>query len=171
MSVSISSDNVMARNFFSASSEQSRYVKAKQVAAQSAVSVMASRQSSILSAGMAACASAKSMAELVLEGKKAARAMRFDMQQSVSEVSERNLKELQRHREENAQKSQQGEEDHIDSAVDTSQAESSLESPAINTSETISTKASVSSTPDTAAVNVDNTADVQPVGQNISIVV
>ncbi|WP_417292095.1 hypothetical protein [Desulfovibrio porci] len=49
--------NVMARNFVSSDSQESKYSKARQVAAE-ARGQMANRQNSLLAAGMAACAAA-----------------------------------------------------------------------------------------------------------------
>lgn len=49
--------NVMARNFVSSDSQESKYSRARQVAAE-ARGQMANRQNSLLAAGMAACAAA-----------------------------------------------------------------------------------------------------------------
>lgn len=175
MSISIGSDGMMAQNFFSMDNEQSRYIKAKHVAAQSDVSLMASRQNAILSAGMAACASAKSMAELVREGKKAARQVGFDMQQSVSETSERNLKELKRRLEKKAQKTQKDDDGQAKGAADApqgdaSQAEANSAAASVTISAPVASTSSVSVAPvDTPAPG--STANVQSVRQNISITV
>lgn len=172
MSISIGSDGMMAQNFFSMDNEQSRYIKAKHVAAQSDVSLMASRQNAILSAGMAACASAKSMAELVREGKKAARQVGFDMQQSVSETSERNLKELKRRLEKKAQKDDDGQAKGAADASqgDASQAEANSAAASVTISAPVASTSSVSVAPvDTPAPG--STANVQSVRQNISIMV
>lgn len=177
MSISIGSDGMMAQNFFSMDNEQSRYIKAKHVAAQSDVSLMASRQNAILSAGMAACASAKSMAELVREGKKAARQVGFDMQQSVSETSERNLKELKRRLEKKAQKDDDGQAKGAADAPqgdasqgDASQAEANSAAASVTISAPVASTSSVSVAPvDTPAPG--STANVQSVRQNISIMV
>ena len=176
MSISISSDNMMAQNFFSLDSEPSRYIKAKHVAAQSDVSLMASRQNAILSAGMAACASAKSMAELVREGKKAARQVGFDMQQSVSEASERNLKELKRRLEEKAQRTHRDDDGQTKGAPDApqaeaSQAEASSAEASFATSAQSSSTSSESVVPVATPAPVSSTTNTQPVRQNISIMV
>lgn len=112
MSIRIGSDSIMAQNFFNASSEESRYVKGRHLAAQADKQAMSSRQSSILAAGMAACAATESMSQRILEGKKAARQMGFDMQQSAFEASERNLDELRRRLEEKAKQSQKNPADN-----------------------------------------------------------
>ncbi len=112
MSIRIGSDSIMAQNFFNASSEESRYVKGRHLAAQADRQAMSSRQSSILAAGMAACAATESMSQRILEGKKAARQMGFDMQQSAFEASERNLDELRRRLEEKAKQSQKNPADN-----------------------------------------------------------
>lgn len=176
MSISIGSGTMMAQNFFSAGNEQSRYIKAKHIAAQSDISLMSSRQSAILSAGMAACASAKSMAELILEGKKAARQMDLDMQQSTSEASERNLKELRRRFEERSQKPQQSEEEQVKSTSDTPQIAAShikkvSTSNAPDIVPPVALNASHDSISATSTVNVEAVDNVQAVGQNLSLVV
>lgn len=112
MSIRIGSDSIMAQNFFNASSEESRYTKGRHLAAQVDKQAMSSRQSSILAAGMAACAATESMSQRILEGKKAARQMGFDMQQSALEASERNLDELRRRLEEKAKQSQENPADN-----------------------------------------------------------
>lgn len=106
MSIRIGSDSMMAQNFFNASSGESRYAAARHLAAQADRQAMSSRQNSILAAGMAACAAAENMSQRILEGKKIARQMGFDMQQSAFETSERNLDELRRRLEEKAKQAQ-----------------------------------------------------------------
>lgn len=102
MGVSSVDSNLMSRNFVSVSSGESKYVKAARVGAQVEQSTSMNRQQAILEAGMAACAAAKTPAQVALEAKKAARQMRFAMQASVAEESERNLKEIKKHIEEKA---------------------------------------------------------------------
>lgn len=94
MSVSSLGSSLMSRNFVSASSSESKYVKASRVGAQIERSASIKRQRAILAAGIAACAAAKTPAQVALEAKKAARQMGFAMQASVSEESGRNLKEI-----------------------------------------------------------------------------
>ncbi|MBB5144272.1 hypothetical protein [Desulfovibrio intestinalis] len=106
MSIRIGSDSMMAQNFFNASSEESRYAKGRHLAAQVDKQAMSSRQCSILAAGMAAAAAAENESQRMLEGKKAARQMGFDMQQSTLETSERNLDELRRRLEGKARQNQ-----------------------------------------------------------------
>ncbi|MFT4302760.1 MAG: hypothetical protein QM579_13530 [Desulfovibrio sp.] len=131
MSIRIGSDSIMAQNFFSASSEESRYTRGRHLAAQADKQAMSSRQSSILAAGMAACAATESMSQRILEGKKAARQMGFDMQQSAFEASERNLDELRRRLEEKAKQNQKNPADNKDaaSAADPAIAEAAANSP------------------------------------------
>ena len=102
MGVSSVDSNLMSRNFVSVSSGESKDVKAARVGAQVEQSTSMNRQQAILEAGMAACAAAKTPAQVALEAKKAARQMRFAMQASVAEESERNLKEIKKHIEEKA---------------------------------------------------------------------
>ncbi len=168
MNISIGSDSMMAQNFFDAGSEQSRYIKAKHIAARSDVSLMASRQNAILSVGMAACASSKSMAELIREGKKAARQVEFDMQQSVSEISERNLKELKRRHGEQTQK---GDDEQANSTADASQVEARSAAASGATATSTASTPSESVAPVATSAQMSSTANVQPVRQNISILV
>lgn len=104
MSVSSVDSSLMSRNFVSVSSGESKYVKASRVGAQIERSASINRQQAILEAGIAACAAAKTPAQVALEAKKAARQMGFAMQASVSEESERNLKEIKKRIEELAKK-------------------------------------------------------------------
>lgn len=104
MSVSSVGSSLMSRNFVSASSSESKYVKALRVGAQVEQSASINRQQAILEAGIAACAAAKTPAQVALEAKKAARQMGFAMQASVSEESGRNLKELKENIEKSAKK-------------------------------------------------------------------
>ena len=104
MSVSSVDSNLMSRNFVSVSSGESKYVKAARVGAQVERSASINRQQAILEAGIAACAAAKTPAQVALEAKKAARQMGFAMQASVSEESGRNLKEIKKRIEEMAKK-------------------------------------------------------------------
>ena len=99
---------LMSRNFVSVSSGESKYVKASRVGAQVEQSASIKRQQAILAAGIAACAAAKTPAQVALEAKKAARQMGFAMQASVSEESERNLKEIKKRIEEMAKKATEG---------------------------------------------------------------
>ena len=108
MSISSVDSSLMSRNFVSASSGESKYVKASRVGAQIEQSASMNRQQAILEAGMAACAAAKTPAEVALEAKKAARQMGFAMQASVSEESRRNLKEIKKRIEEMAKKAAEG---------------------------------------------------------------
>lgn len=108
MSVSSVDSNLMSRNFVSVSSGESKYVKAARVGAQVEQSTSMNRQQAILEAGIAACAAAKTPAQVALEAKKAARQMGFAMQASVSEESERNLKEIKKRIEEMAKKAAEG---------------------------------------------------------------
>ncbi len=110
MSVSSVDSSLMSRNFVSASSGESKYVKASRVGAQIEQSSSMNRQQAILEAGMAACAAAKTPAEVALAAKKAARQMRFAMQASVAEESGRNLKELKKRIEKMAKKATEGED-------------------------------------------------------------
>lgn len=108
MSISSVDSSLMSRNFVSASSGESKYVKASRVGAQIEQSASMNRQQAILEAGMAACAAAKTPAEVALAAKKAARQMGFAMQASVSEESRRNLKEIKKRIEEMAKKTAEG---------------------------------------------------------------
>ncbi|MBS6829153.1 MAG: hypothetical protein KH208_04655 [Desulfovibrio sp.] len=95
--------NVMAGNFVSTDSQESKYSKARQIAAE-ARGRMANRQDSVLLAGMAACMAADpngaSMSRRVLEGQKAARRMQLDMRQNVTEKSQDTLDEIKKRLEE-----------------------------------------------------------------------
>ena len=108
MGVSSVDSNLMSRNFVSVSSGESKYVKASRVGAQIERSASINRQQAILEAGIAACAAAKTPAQVALEAKKAARQMGFAMQASVSEESRRNLKEIKKRIEEMAKKAAEG---------------------------------------------------------------
>ena len=98
-----STDSVMGRNFVTKDSEESKYVKAAQVAAQVKKSAAVNRQNSILQAGISACENARTLADRIREGKKAARNMCFEMQISASEASKRNLDEIKENIEEKAE--------------------------------------------------------------------
>lgn len=95
-----STGNLMAGNFVHAGSNASKYTKARSAALQ-AGQAMRSRQSAVLQSGMATLAGitasssgGENYAELTLAGKKAARSMRREETQSVSERSEENLDEI-----------------------------------------------------------------------------
>ena len=97
-----SSINLMERNFVSQESRSSHYLEAMEAAAQARKNVSITRQNSILQAGIAACAAARTMGERILEAKKAGRNMMFEGQTATAEASERNLDEIKEHIEEKA---------------------------------------------------------------------
>ena len=92
--------NMMERNFVSADRGESNYLKTMRAVAQARKSLSITRQNSILEAGRAACAAARSMAERILEAKKAGRNMMFEGQTATAEASKRNLDEIKDHIEE-----------------------------------------------------------------------
>lgn len=94
--------NMMERNFVSADRGESNYLKTMRAVAQARKSLSITRQNSILEAGRAACAAARSMAERILEAKKAGRNMMFEGQTASAEASKRNLDEIKDHIEEKA---------------------------------------------------------------------
>lgn len=94
--------NMMERNFVSADRGESNYLKTMRAVAQARKSLSITRQNSILEAGRAACAAARSMAERILEAKKAGRNMMFEGQTATAEASKRNLDEIKDHIEEKA---------------------------------------------------------------------
>lgn len=101
------SANMMAQNFASAEREESRYITARKTAFQTDGD-MANRQNSILNAGLAELNSlsdkdSTNYAVRSLIGKKAARRMLREQQQSAAEESQRNLKEIKEKIEEKAQ--------------------------------------------------------------------
>ena len=92
--------NMMERNFVSADRGESNYLKTMRAVAQARKSLSITRQNSILEAGRAACAAARSMAERIFEAKKAGRNMMFEGQTATAEASKRNLDEIKDHIEE-----------------------------------------------------------------------
>lgn len=94
--------NMMERNFVSADRGESNYLKTMRAVAQARKRLSITRQNSILEAGRAACAAARSMAERILEAKKAGRNMMFEGQTATAEASKRNLDEIKDHIEEKA---------------------------------------------------------------------
>lgn len=76
------------------SNQESKYIQAKHISAQSNVAAALTRQAAILEAGKIACENAKSMSERILEGKRAARNMRTEIQTSVVEFSQPVLDKL-----------------------------------------------------------------------------
>lgn len=100
--MSVESTNLMSRNFVSNDTNESKYSKARQ-AASNARGQMSNRQNSILTAGIAACANAETLAERILEGKKAARRMGLDMQQNVSEKNKEVLDKMKKRMEEKSE--------------------------------------------------------------------
>lgn len=100
--MSVESTNLMSRNFVSHDTNESKYSKAREAAAN-ARGQMSNRQNSILAAGIAACANAETMAERILEGKKAARRMGLDMQQNVSEKNKEVLDKMKKRMEEKSE--------------------------------------------------------------------
>ncbi|EGW52430.1 hypothetical protein HMPREF1022_00695 [Desulfovibrio sp. 6_1_46AFAA] len=124
--------NVMARNFVSTDSQESKYSKARQIAAE-ARGQMANRQDSVLLAGMAACMAADpngaSMSRRVLEGQKAARRMQLDMRQNVAEKSQDNLDEIKKRLEEKTEEILNGSDERkaaSESSVDEQGASASV---------------------------------------------
>lgn len=87
-------NGVMSRNFASApkSEDETNYAK-KTLAGKQAASAQTSRQNAVLNSAMAQMASTDSYAARNLAGKRAARSMMQEMQRTVQEESERNLKE------------------------------------------------------------------------------
>lgn len=100
--MSVESTNLMSRNFVSHDTNESKYSKAREAAAN-VRGQMSNRQNSILAAGIAACANAETMAERILEGKKAARRMGLDMQQNVSEKNKEVLDKMKKRIEEKSE--------------------------------------------------------------------
>lgn len=105
--VHAASSNLMSRKFASAEREESKYIKARQ-AGQEAVNKQASRQIAILNAGLSELNALSSentdnYAVRNLIGRKAARRMLEEGQQTVREESERNLKEIKENIEERTQ--------------------------------------------------------------------
>ena len=124
--------NVMAGNFVSTDSQESKYSKARQIAAE-ARGQMANRQDSVLLAGMAACMAADpngaSMSRRVLEGQKAARRMQLDMRQNVAEKSQDNLDEIKKRLEEKTEEILNGSDERkaaSESSVDEQGASASV---------------------------------------------
>lgn len=124
--------NVMARNFVSTDSQESKYSKARQIAAE-ARGQMTNRQDSVLLAGMAACMAADpngaSMSRRVLEGQKAARRMQLDMRQNVAEKSQDNLDEIKKRLEEKTEEILNGSDERkaaSESSVDEQGASASV---------------------------------------------
>lgn len=98
---------IMASNFVSAGCEKSKYVNAKLTAFQSD-NDMAARQSAILSAGLTELSAlsekdSENYALRALIGRKAARRIQREQQQSAAEESQRNLEEIKDTLEERAQ--------------------------------------------------------------------
>lgn len=124
--------NVMAGNFVSDDRQESKYSKARQVAAE-ARGQMANRQNSVLLAGMAACTSAdpkgERMSRRVLEGQKAARRMQLDMRQNVAEKSQDTLDEIKKRLEEKTEEILNGSDERkaaSESSVDEQGASASV---------------------------------------------
>lgn len=124
--------NVMAGNFVSDDRQESKYSKARQVAAE-ARGQMANRQNSVLLAGMAACTAADpngaSMSRRVLEGQKAARRMQLDMRQNVAEKSQDTLDEIKKRLEEKTEEILNGSDERkaaSESSVDEQGASASV---------------------------------------------
>lgn len=124
--------NVMAGNFVSDDRQESKYSKARQVAAE-ARGQMANRQNSVLLAGMAACTAAdpkgERMSRRVLEGQKAARRMRLDMRQNVAEKSQDTLDEIKKRLEEKTEEILNGSDERkaaSESSVDEQGASASV---------------------------------------------
>ena len=124
--------NVMAGNFVSTDSQESKYSKARQIAAE-ARGQMTNRQDSVLLAGMAACMAADpngaSMSRRVLEGQKAARRMQLDMRQNVAEKSQDNLDEIKKRLEEKTEEILNGSDERkaaSESSVDEQGASASV---------------------------------------------
>lgn len=99
VTMSVESTNLMSGNFVSHDTNESKYSKAREAAAN-ARGQMSNRQNSILAAGIAACANAETLAERIIEGKKAARRMGLDMQQNVSEKNREVLDKMKKRIEE-----------------------------------------------------------------------
>lgn len=87
------SGGVMSRNVVSApQSEETSYAR-KALAGKQAASAQASRQNAVLNSAMSQMDSVDSYAARTLAGQRAARGMMREMQRTVLEESERNLKE------------------------------------------------------------------------------
>lgn len=114
-----SSVNMMERNFVSADRGESNYLKTMRAVAQARKSLSITRQNSILEAGRAACAAARSMAECILEAKKAGRNMMFEGQTASAEASKRNLDEIKDHIEEKAKEALEALGDEQEAAATT----------------------------------------------------
>ncbi len=110
----IESTSMMSRNFVSHDVNESKYSKAREAAAN-ARGQMSNRQNSILAAGIAACATCDTLAERILEGKKAARRMGMDMQQNVSEKSKETLDKLKDKIEERTEELKNSDSEHFNS--------------------------------------------------------
>lgn len=111
--------NMMERNFVSADRGESNYLKTMRAVAQARKSLSITRQNSILEAGRAACAAARSMAERILEAKKAGRNMMFEGQTATAEASKRNLDEIKEHIEEKAKEALEALGDEREAATTT----------------------------------------------------
>lgn len=111
--------NMMERNFVSADRGESNYLKTMRAVAQARKSLSITRQNSILEAGRAACAAARSMAERILEAKKAGRNMMFEGQTATAEASKRNLDEIKDHIEEKAKEALEALGDEQEAATTT----------------------------------------------------
>lgn len=100
--MSVESANLMSRNFVSHDTNESKYSKAREAAAN-ARGQMSNRQNSILAAGIASCATADTLAERILEGKKAARRMGEDMRRNVAEKNKELLDKMKKRIEEKSE--------------------------------------------------------------------
>ena len=116
--------NMMERNFVSADRGESNYLKTMRAVAQARKSLSITRQNSILEAGRAACAAARSMAERILEAKKAGRNMMFEGQTATAEAAKRNLDEITDHIEEKAKDALEALGDEQEAATTTEEATS-----------------------------------------------
>lgn len=110
--MSVESTNFMSRNFVSHDTNESKYSKAREAAAN-ARGQMSNRQNSILAAGIAACANAETLAERILEGKKAARRIRMDMQQNVSEKNKEVLDKMKKRVEEKTEEQNNADDNQL----------------------------------------------------------
>lgn len=132
--MSVEATNLMSRNFVSGDMGESKYSRAREAAAN-ARGQMSNRQSSILAAGIAACATCDTLAERILEGKKAASRMGMDMRQNITENSRETLDRLKEKLEEKGtQKHESDASSRIikkDIPGDGCEPESSSQSPAV----------------------------------------
>lgn len=97
------SSSIMADHFtHTGKDDGSKYIIARKAALQ-ADSTSRLRQSAILQTAITEAANAESYAQQVLLGKRAARRMMLEKQQSVAESSEDNLKDIQKTIEEKAE--------------------------------------------------------------------